>query len=200
MKKSKIINLFPEFRLIFKIVLENFGFGKLLKLHPSSKNKSPVSLTKFYFEFLLKNMFSSVPVSHFIDFEGQKLELQTGLLAKQATQAVLAKIGQTTVLAAVVVGKEKGGDYFQNFDKVPAQKRKGYGDAGYFIVAPEMQLKVNGKIWKKINGGGDEIVARRNYDKVDSHITIDTTFAVYGNNSLIFDSDDCLEHALNVLQ
>jgi 8-oxo-dGTP pyrophosphatase MutT (NUDIX family) len=57
-------------------------------------------------------MFSSVPVSHFIDFEGQKLELQTGLLAKQATQAVLAKIGQTTVLAAVVVGKEKGGDYF----------------------------------------------------------------------------------------
>ena len=40
---------------------------------------------------------------------------------------------------------EKGGDYFQNFDKVPAQKRKGYGDAGYFIVAPEMQLKVNGK-------------------------------------------------------
>ena len=48
----------------------------------------------------------------------------------------------------------------------------------------------------KINGGGDEIVARRNYDKVDSHITIDTTFAVYGNNSLIFDSDDCLEHAL----
>ena len=57
-------------------------------------------------------MFSSVPASHFIDFEGQKLELQTGLLAKQATQAVLAKIGQTTVLAAVVVGKEKGGDYF----------------------------------------------------------------------------------------
>jgi hypothetical protein len=40
---------------------------------------------------------------------------------------------------------EKGGKYFHNFDKVPAQKRKGYGDAGYFIVAPEMQLKVNGK-------------------------------------------------------
>jgi hypothetical protein len=40
---------------------------------------------------------------------------------------------------------EKGGKYFHNFDKVPSQKRKGYGDAGYFIVAPEMKLKVNGK-------------------------------------------------------
>ncbi len=57
-------------------------------------------------------MFLSVPVTHSIDFEDQKLELQTGLLAKQATQTVLAKIGETTVLAAVVVGKEKGGDYF----------------------------------------------------------------------------------------
>lgn len=56
-------------------------------------------------------MFSSVPVAHSIDFEGQKMELQTGLLAKQAT-SVLAKIGETTVLAAVVVGKEKNGDYF----------------------------------------------------------------------------------------
>jgi hypothetical protein len=64
------------------------------------------------------------------------------------------------------------------------------------IPDPKSELKVNGKIWKKINGGGDEIVARRNYDKVDSHITIDTTFAVYGNNSLLFDCDDCLEHAL----
>jgi hypothetical protein len=40
---------------------------------------------------------------------------------------------------------ERGGEYFKNFDKVPANKRKGYGDAGYFIVAPEMQLKVNRK-------------------------------------------------------
>ena len=51
------------------------------------------------------------------------------------------------------------------------------------VPDPKAELKVNGKIWKKINGGGDEIVARRNYDKVDSHITIETTFAVYGNNS-----------------
>lgn len=39
----------------------------------------------------------------------------------------------------------KGGKYFKNFDQVPPKKRKGYEDEGYYIVAPEMQLNVNGK-------------------------------------------------------
>ncbi len=39
----------------------------------------------------------------------------------------------------------KGGGYFKNFDQVAPKKRKGYEDEGYYIVAPEMQLKVNGK-------------------------------------------------------
>ena len=56
---------------------------------------------------------------------------------------------------------EKGGDYFKNFDKVPAQKRKGYGDAGYFIVAPEMQLKVNRK-----NISGTQLRATFGSDKL----------------------------------
>ena len=76
---------------------------------------------------------------------------------------------------------ERGGDYFKNFDKVPAQKRKGYGDAGYFIVAPEMQLKVNGK---NISGtqlratfGGDKLttpekkeIFKQVYPKFDSSV------------------------------
>ena len=76
---------------------------------------------------------------------------------------------------------ERGGDYFKNFDKVPAQKRKGYGDAGYFIVAPEMQLKVNGK---NISGtqlratfGGDKLttpekkeIFKQVYPKFDSGV------------------------------
>lgn len=40
---------------------------------------------------------------------------------------------------------EKGGKYFKNIEEVPPQKRKGYGDEGYYIIAPEMQLKVNRK-------------------------------------------------------
>jgi hypothetical protein len=40
---------------------------------------------------------------------------------------------------------EKGGKYFKNYDKVPNNKKKSYEHEGYFIVAPEMQLKVNGE-------------------------------------------------------
>jgi len=58
------------------------------------------------------------------------------------------------------------------------------------------ELKANSKMVKKIAGGGDTIVARRNYDRVDSHFTIDTTFAIFGNNSLQFDNDDCKEHII----
>jgi polyribonucleotide nucleotidyltransferase len=57
-------------------------------------------------------MFKQTPYSHSIDFHSQKLTLETGLLAKQATASVLATIGETTVLAAVVVGKESPADYF----------------------------------------------------------------------------------------
>jgi hypothetical protein len=39
-------------------------------------------------------------------------------------------------------------------------------------------LYVNSKIMKKITGGGDEIVARRNYDRRDTHFRIDTSFYI----------------------
>jgi hypothetical protein len=37
------------------------------------------------------------------------------------------------------------GKYFKNYDEVPDGERKGYGEQGYYIVAPEMQLQLNGK-------------------------------------------------------
>ena len=40
---------------------------------------------------------------------------------------------------------QRNDKYFKNIEDVPSGKRKGYGDEGYFIIAPEMQLKVNRK-------------------------------------------------------
>jgi hypothetical protein len=54
-------------------------------------------------------------------------------------------------------------------------------------------LQVNGKMLKKITGGGDVIVARRNYDRKDTHFKIDTSFYIKGNNTLICDTVDCDE-------
>jgi polyribonucleotide nucleotidyltransferase len=53
------------------------------------------------------------PSSASINFYGQKIELQTGLLAMQANSSVIATIGETTVMAVVVI-EEKATmlDYF----------------------------------------------------------------------------------------
>lgn len=46
------------------------------------------------------------------EFAGKTLTFETGLLAPQATAAVLARLGDTVVLATVVVGKETDLGYF----------------------------------------------------------------------------------------
>jgi len=58
------------------------------------------------------------------------------------------------------------------------------------------ELKANSKILKKLAGGGDTIVARRNYDRTDTYFTIDTTFLMMGNNSLEVDNEDCNEQRI----
>lgn len=54
-------------------------------------------------------------------------------------------------------------------------------------------MKVNSKQLKKMTGGGDTIVARRNYDRQDTHFKIDATFYAKGNYTLLCDSSDCDE-------
>jgi hypothetical protein len=51
-------------------------------------------------------------------------------------------------------------------------------------------LKLMGKMMKKLAGGGDEHVARRNYDRYDTHFKIDSTFMMLGNDELIVDTPD----------
>ncbi|MCL1892042.1 MAG: polyribonucleotide nucleotidyltransferase [Alphaproteobacteria bacterium] len=60
-----------------------------------------------------KNVLNN-PVSVEIDFGGEKLILETGRFAKQATGAVMATMGQTMVLATVVSAHEakEGQDFF----------------------------------------------------------------------------------------
>lgn len=59
-------------------------------------------------------------------------------------------------------------------------------------------MKVDCKIQKKLSGGGDTIVARRNFDRKDTHFTIDTTWMMAGNTDLKLDSNDANEHRLEL--
>jgi len=47
-----------------------------------------------------------------LEIEGKQLTLETGVLAQQATAAVLARLGDTMVLSTVVMGEESKLDYF----------------------------------------------------------------------------------------
>jgi hypothetical protein len=67
-----------------------------------------------------------------------------------APTEILDKFSPDTKYVTAVSEKDaerlaKGGKYFKNFDQVAPNKRKGYGEEGYYIVAPEMQLNVDGK-------------------------------------------------------
>lgn len=54
-------------------------------------------------------------------------------------------------------------------------------------------LILNGKILKKLSGGGDEMTARRNYDRFDIKFYTQATLFMKGNNQVITDTPDCNE-------
>lgn len=64
------------------------------------------------------------------------------------------------------------------------------------IPAVEKNMKTCAKTFKKLTGGGDEHIARRNYDRVDTHFKIDSTFLIMGNNEMLADKQDLFEHCL----
>jgi hypothetical protein len=64
------------------------------------------------------------------------------------------------------------------------------------VPTPEDKMKMNGEMIKKLAGGGDNHVARRNYDRVDTTFKIDTTWFALGNDEIEVDCEDVNEHRL----
>jgi hypothetical protein len=65
-----------------------------------------------------------------------------------APSEVLSKLPPDAVYVTAVSQKDAdrlGGKYFKPYEEVPEKDLKGYADQGYFIVAPEMQLQIDGK-------------------------------------------------------
>jgi len=54
--------------------------------------------------------------------------------------------------------------------------------------------KISGSLLKKLASGGDTQIARRNYDRKDTHFIIDATLFIFGNSSLDCSTSDCNEH------
>jgi hypothetical protein len=62
---------------------------------------------------------------------------------------------------------------------------------------PEENMKINGRLFKKINSGGDTQTARRNYDRKDTNFIIDTTIFIAGNNELKYTENDVKEQEIS---
>ena len=72
------------------------------------------------------------------------------------------------------------GKYFKNYDEVPDGERKGYGEQGYYIVAPEMQLQLQGK-----NISGTQVRALMGNPKITDRAKQEIFTMIYGK----FDPD-----------
>jgi hypothetical protein len=66
-----------------------------------------------------------------------------------APKEILGQLPPNTTYVTAVSQKDSerlsGGKYFKNYDDVADAKQKGYEEQGYYIIAPEMQLQLNGK-------------------------------------------------------
>ena len=65
-----------------------------------------------------------------------------------APSEILDKLPPDTIYATAVSQKDAerlGGKYFKNYNDVPDKDKKSFGEQGYVIVAPEMQLQLNGR-------------------------------------------------------
>jgi len=61
---------------------------------------------------------------------------------------------------------------------------------------PEEKLKVQNEMIKKICSGGDQQIARRNYDRKDTHFQVDCSLFIMGNDPLEMEGD-VLEHHIS---
>ena len=93
---------------------------------------------------------------------------------------VLEKEPENTTYVTAVSQKDaerlgKNGKYFRNYEEVPEKDRKGFKEQGYFIVAPEMQLTVNGK-----NISGTQLRAVMGDPKITDRAKEEIFTKVYG--------------------
>ena len=90
-----------------------------------------------------------------------------------------------------------------SFDKVSSVKLYWTLDLEFVRLAISQEIPddkkefvIDGKSIKKLTGGGDEMIARRNYDRFDTKFYMDTTLMAMGNSQLIPDTPDCNETRL----
>jgi len=101
-----------------------------------------------------------------------------------APKEILSKLPEDTVYVTAVSQKDAdrlgGGKYFSSLEDTPEEERKGYKDGGYVMVAPEMQLDIDGR-----NISGTQLRAIFGDPKITERAKKEIFTKVYGK----FDED-----------
>ena len=95
-----------------------------------------------------------------------------------APSEILDKLPPDTIYATAVSQKDAerlGGKYFKNYNDVPDKDKKSFGEQGYVIVAPEMQLQLNGR-----NISGTQVRAIMGDPKITDRAKQEIFTKIYG--------------------
>ena len=185
---------------------------------------SPIMIRRSYYKYFInpnRDVINQVKESIYSNLYGKDIERGIHFLCRAITGNTRDKrfgtfMGNRDCGKGVLYEHNKAtfGDYVRTFElsnilihrssnKVDEASRKNYWklDLEYARLAisqetptPESGLKANGKEIKGMASGGDTQVARRNYDREDTHFVLDCTFMIMGNDELEVDVADTNEH------
>lgn len=66
------------------------------------------------------------------------------------------------------------------------------------VPTAEMNMKINSSLFKRFAGGEDKQIAKENYSIKDQHFIMDTTWCIFGNNSVVSDASDIYDHCVDI--
>jgi hypothetical protein len=154
---------------VYKNLVDRFGVDNV---YIASSDKTEAIKSPFRFkdkEEIMTQMFG-IPADKVVQVKNP-----------YAPAEILQKMPDDTTYVTAVSQKDAerlGGKYFKNFDDVT--DKKGYKEQGYFVIAPEMQLSVNGK-----NISGTQLRAIFGDDNITDRAKQEIFTKVYGK----FDQD-----------
>ena len=160
---------------IYRAMVEKFGKENV---YIATSNKTDAIQSPFSFKEkkeIMTQMFG-IPTSVVVQVKNP-----------YAPKEILDKLPPNTTYVTAVSQKDAdrltGGKYFRPYDETPPEERKGYGEQGYFIVAPEMQLQLNGK-----NISGTQIRSIMGDPKITDRAKQEIFTKIYGKfDKKIFD-------------
>ena len=122
---------------IYKAMVKKFGEDKV---YIATSNATDSIRSPFGFKEkkdIMTKMFG-IP-------DGKVVQVKSPYSPKEILDKLPPNTMYVTAVSEKDAGRLAGGKYFKSYEDTPPEERKGHTENGYYIIAPEMQLQINGK-------------------------------------------------------